>query len=177
LNIITIARLGRVKNLAPLVPNFDPPGLQPGDVVSTKNESLEFELTHCNQVIYCDLSRFTEMTQDQTQVVDNIKNVHIPIELYQKCADLLEPKLEAFTIRAILPDSNTQVRPDFINLCPWYLQDLKQTGDLHLSQNVVQQAMAYPGGDITDPDIDALTSLDTTMLHEVIPTTFKLYYS
>jgi hypothetical protein len=38
------ARLGRIKNLAPTGPSFDPPTLQQGDVVSTK--VLEFKLTY-----------------------------------------------------------------------------------------------------------------------------------
>jgi hypothetical protein len=116
------------------------------------------------------------MSQDGTQYVDRTHDVHISLEQYQKCVGLLEPKVEAFTTRLILPNSNIQVRPDVITLCPWYLQSLRQNGNLHLSQDVVEQAIDYPGGNIAEPDIDALTSLDTTMLHEVKPTTFRFYF-
>ena len=74
------------------------------------------------------------------------------------------------------PNSNVQLRRDVITLCPWYLQSLRQNGNLHLSEELVDEAIGDPGGNIAEPDIDALTSLDTTMLHEVKRTTFRFCF-
>jgi hypothetical protein len=116
------------------------------------------------------------MTQDGTRVIDSISTGNIDLEQYKKCDGTVEPRVEAFTARMTLGNSNIQYRPDFITLCPWYLQDLRNNGEFHISQNLVQQAIDFPGGDINDPDIDALTSLDTTMLHEVWIVSFTFLF-
>lgn len=84
--------------------------------------------------------------------------------------DQLDPAVEGFCLRA--PN-----RIDQITLAPWFLNSLIGETDedddrIHLTEEDVHDSVQYPGGDVNKPDIDALRTLETTLLHEV-----RLLYS
>jgi hypothetical protein len=109
-------------------------------------------------------------------MVDTINAGTISVVNYQLCAVLGPPGTAAFTLTVAA--GNTQYRPDSITLCPWYLNALRQRGILHLTGDLIQRALYYPGDDIDGrPVIDSLVGLDNAMLHEVIPIPFKFYFS
>jgi hypothetical protein len=108
------------------------------------------------------------MTEDNTKVIDSNNGAYIDLLQYQKCQGIVLPRLEAFLSSVTLGSgSNVQTHIEVLTLCPWHLTNSRSRGDMHTTQELIEDAVDYPGGDINNPYIEAITSLDTTILHEV----------